>query len=120
MRVIRKVKLDKPNEFGRTLELGQEASGFIVNYEIDDKSRRSDESGAMVKRFKRRFHCAPDAVTGDKGFYSKGNVAKLLRAGGQACRHCKSRMLDGAREETSAQKMVQRISAFPPGHRVLH
>jgi IS5 family transposase len=116
VRVIRKGKLGKPNEFGRTLELGQDASGLIVDYEIDE-GNPSDKTKAvpMVKRFKRRFHRAPDEVAGDKGFYSKDNVSKLHGLGVKRVGIAKVGRLTEREKKHQRQKWFKELQRFRCG-----
>ena len=81
-RSIRKGKLGKPNEFGRTLELIQDKSGLMLNYNIqtgnpNDKTR----AVPLVKQFKKTFGDVPDEAAFDKGYYSSNNVANLENLG---------------------------------------
>ena len=82
VRPIRKGKLGKPTEFGRTLHLTQEQSGIIVDYQTH-VGHPNDKTQAlpMVKRFKRTFRKTPKAVAMDKGYYSADNLKKLRRLG---------------------------------------
>jgi IS5 family transposase len=116
VRVIRKGKLDKPNEFGRTLELGQDASGLIIDYEIDE-GNPSDKTKAvpMVKRFKRRFQRAPDEVAGDKGFYSKDNVSTLRRLGVKRVGIAKVGRLTEREKKHQQQKWFKELQRFRCG-----
>lgn len=81
-RVIRKGKLGKPNEFGRTLELVQDQSGLMIDYTIQ-AGNPSDKTRAvpLVKRFKRKFGIAPDSVALDKGYYTPDNLTQLQTLG---------------------------------------
>jgi IS5 family transposase len=81
-RVIRKGKLHKPNEFGRTMQLVQDASGVILDYQIQH-GNPSDKAELvhMLKRFKRRFGRGPREVATDKGYYSETNLHTLHRLG---------------------------------------
>ena len=82
VRVIRKGKLHKPNEFGRTMQLVQDASGIILDYQIDE-GNPSDKTQLLplVKRFKRRFARAPSELATDRGYYSRDNVSTLRTLG---------------------------------------
>jgi len=81
-RVIRKGKLGKPNEFGRTLELVQDQSGLMVDYMIQ-LGNPSDKTRAipLVKRFKKKFGTAPDEAAFDKGYYTSQNLRELQALG---------------------------------------
>jgi IS5 family transposase len=81
-RVIRKGKLNKPNEFGRTLQLTQDASGVILQYQIHE-GNPSDKTELlpMVKRFTRQFHRVPTDLAADKGYYTTDNITDLRALG---------------------------------------
>jgi len=81
-RVIRKGKLGKPNEFGRTLELVQDESGVMIDYTIQ-LGNPSDKTRAvpLVKRFKKIFGAVPDETAFDKGYYTADNLAGLTALG---------------------------------------
>jgi IS5 family transposase len=81
-RVIRKGKLHKPNEFGRTMQLVQDASGIILDYQIHN-GNPSDKTELvpLIKRFKRRFGPAPTEASSDKGYYTSANVNDLRALG---------------------------------------
>lgn len=77
-RPIRKGKLKKPNEFGRTLQLVQDASGVILDYELQH-GNPSDKTELLplVKKFKKRFGRVPSELAADKGYYSEDNIRHL-------------------------------------------
>lgn len=79
-RAICKGKLDKPVEFGRTLELVQDSSGVIIYYDIQ-QGNPSDKTQllSLVRQTKRSLGVVPSAVAADRGFYSSDNVQKLRR-----------------------------------------
>jgi IS5 family transposase len=77
-RPIRKGKLKKPNEFGRTLQLVQDSSGVILDHELQH-GNPSDKTQLLplVKKFKKRFGRAPSELAADKGYYSQENIQRL-------------------------------------------
>ena len=81
-RAIVKGKLDKPVEFGRTLQLVQDDSGVIVHYEIH-RGNPSDKTGllSLVRQTKKILKQAPRELATDRGYYSADNVNKLSRLG---------------------------------------
>jgi IS5 family transposase len=81
-RSIRKGKLNKPNEFGRTMQLVQDASGIMLDYQIHE-GNPSDKVDLLpiVKRFTREFRCVPTDVAADKGYYSADNITELRSLG---------------------------------------
>ena len=81
-RPIRKGKLNKAVEFGRTLQLVQDSSGVIVHYEI--VTGHPDDSGklcSLVRQAKTRLGIKPKEMTADRGYYSAQNLVKLRQAG---------------------------------------
>ncbi len=81
-RAIRKGKLGKPNEFGRTLELVQDESGLMLNYNIQ-LGNPSDKTRAvpLVEQFEETFGNVPDETAFDKGYYTSDNVTDLQQLG---------------------------------------
>ena len=81
-RAIVKGKLDKPVEFGRTLQLVQDASGVILHYEIH-RGNPSDKTEliSLVRQTKRILRQAPRDLATDRGYYSADNLNKLSRLG---------------------------------------
>jgi IS5 family transposase len=77
-RPIRKGKLKKPNEFGRTLQIVQDSSGVILDHELHH-GNPSDKTQLLplVKKFKKRFGRAPSDLATDKGYYSQENIERL-------------------------------------------
>lgn len=70
-RAICRGKPDKPTEFGRTMQLTQDESGLILDYEIQ-QGNPSDKTKLLpqVERFVEQFGYAPNAVATDKGYYT--------------------------------------------------
>lgn len=81
-RAIVKGKLDKPVEFGRTLQLVQDGSGVIVHYEIQ-RGNPSDKTElvSLARQTKKVLKQAPRELAADRGYYSADNVTKLTRLG---------------------------------------
>jgi len=81
-RAIVKGKLDKPVEFGRTVELVQDGSGVIVHYEVHH-GNPSDKVHllSLVRQTKKVLRKIPDQIAADRGFYSAQNLVKLGRLG---------------------------------------
>jgi len=77
-RPIRKGKLKKPNEFGRTLQLVQDSSGVILDYELQH-GNPSDKTQLLplVRKFKKQFRRVPSELATDKGYYSQENIQSL-------------------------------------------
>lgn len=79
-RPIRKGKLKKPNEFGRTLQLVQDSSGVILDYELQHGNPSDKmELLPLVTKFKKRFRQAPSELAADKGYYSEENIRHLKK-----------------------------------------
>jgi len=82
VRPIRKGKLNKMVEFGRTLQLMQDRSGVIVHYEIHrGHPNDSTELLSLVRKAKTRLGIKPTELAADRGYYSAENLEKLGRAG---------------------------------------
>ena len=81
-RPIVKGKLDKPVEFGRTLQLVQDDSGVIVHYEIH-RGNPSDKTElvSLVCQTKKIFKQPPRELATDRGYYSSDNVNALIGLG---------------------------------------
>ena len=81
-RAIVKGKLDKPVEFGRTLQLVQDDSGLILHYEIE-RGNPSDKTQlvSLARQAKKILKQAPRELATDRGYYSTDNVNKLSRLG---------------------------------------
>jgi IS5 family transposase len=81
-RPIRKGKLNKAVEFGRTLQLVQDSSGIMLHYEIH-QGNPSDRTEllSLVRKTKANLGVKPTALSTDRGYYSKENVAALSRRG---------------------------------------
>ena len=81
-RPIRKGKLNKAVEFGRTLQLVQDSSGIILHYEID-QGNPSDRTKllSLVRKAKHDLGIKPTQLSTDRGYYSKENICALSRAG---------------------------------------
>lgn len=77
-RAIRKGKLNRPVEFGRTLLLAQDASGIIIDHTLYE-GNPNDRPLLIpqVKRCKKLFGRPPKAAAADKGFYSEDNLEAL-------------------------------------------
>jgi IS5 family transposase len=81
-RAIVKGKLDKPVEFGRTLQLVQDDSGVIVHYEMH-RGNPNDKTQlvTLVRQTKKILKQVPRQLATDRGYYSADNVHKLSRLG---------------------------------------
>jgi IS5 family transposase len=79
-RPIRKGKLHKPTEFGRTLLLSQDESGIIVDHQLNEGN--PNDRAQLVDAVKRVHKAAGKTcveVAADKGFYSEDNCKTLHR-----------------------------------------
>lgn len=81
-RPIRKGKLNKAVEFGRTLQLVQDSSGVILHYEVQ-KGNPSDRTEllSVLRKTKTSLGIKPKELAADRGYYSAENVLKLGKAG---------------------------------------
>lgn len=81
-RPIRRGKLAKPNEFGRTMQLTQDQSGLLLDYEIQH-GNPSDKTKLipLVEDMAKQLGHIPAEVATDKGYYSQENLTKLRELG---------------------------------------
>jgi transposase, IS5 family len=81
-RPIRKGKLTKAVEFGRTLQLVQDSSGVILHYEVH-RGNPSDRTEllSLLRNAKTRLGIKPTELAADRGYYTAENVRKLAKAG---------------------------------------
>jgi len=82
VRPIRKGKLNKVVEFGRTLQLVQDSSGVIIHYEVHT-GNPSDKMKllSVLRKAKTTLGIKPKELAADRGYYSADNVVKLGKAG---------------------------------------
>ena len=81
-RPIRKGKLNKAVEFGRTLQLVQDSSGVILHYEVyRGNPNDSTELLSVLRQTKTSLGIKPKELAADRGYYSADNVLKLGKAG---------------------------------------
>jgi IS5 family transposase len=78
-RPIRKGKLNKAVEFGRTLQLVQDSSGVIIHYEVHT-GNPSDRT-ELLSVLRGAVGIKPKELAADRGYYSADNVVKLAKAG---------------------------------------
>jgi transposase, IS5 family len=81
-RPIRKGKLNKAVEFGRTLQLVQDSSGVIVHYEVyTGNPNDRTELLSVLRQAKTTVGIRPKELAADRGYYSADNVVQLGNAG---------------------------------------
>ena len=82
VRPIRKGKLNKAVEFGRTLQLVQDSSGVILHYEVHrGNPNDSAQLVSVLRQAKTTLRIKPKELATDRGYYSHENVLKLGKAG---------------------------------------
>ena len=81
-RPIRKGKLNKAVEFGRTLKLVQDNSGVVLHYEVH-RGNPSDRTEllSVIRQTKTSLGIKPKELAADRGYYSAENVLQLGKAG---------------------------------------
>jgi transposase, IS5 family len=81
-RPIRKGKLNKAVEFGRTLQLLQDSSGVVLHYEVH-RGNPSDRTDllSVIRQAKSSLGIKPKELAADRGYYSAENMVQLSRAG---------------------------------------
>jgi transposase, IS5 family len=81
-RAIRKGKLNKSVEFGRTLQLVQDSSGVIVHYEVHTGNPHdATQLLSLVEKTQKRLGVRAKELAADRGYYSAENVRQLKEAG---------------------------------------
>lgn len=81
-RAICKGKLNRPVEFGRTVQLVQDSSGVIVHYEVHGGNPNdSTQLLSLVRETERCLGVKPKELAADRGYYSAENVRKLRNTG---------------------------------------
>ncbi len=115
-RAIVKGKLDKPVEFGRTLQLLQDDSGVIVHYEIE-RGNPSDKTKliSLVRQAKKILKQAPRELATDRGYYSADNVKKLSRLGVRRVGIPKIGRLSRAEKRHQHAKWFKKLQRFRCG-----
>jgi len=115
-RPIRKGKLNKAVEFGRTLQLMQDSSGVIVHYEI--VTGHPDDSGklcSLVRQAKTRLGIKPKEMAADRGYYSAENVLRLGKAGVEKVGIPKLGRLSKAEKRHQRTKWFRHLQRFRCG-----
>lgn len=81
-RAICKGKLNKPVEFGRTLQLVQDSSGIIVHYEVHTGNPNdATQLLGLVEKTEERLGTKPTEVAADRGYYTAENIRQLVERG---------------------------------------
>ena len=113
---IRKGKLNKAVEFGRTLQLVQDRSGVIVHYEVH-RGNPSDSAQllSVVRQTKTSLGIKPKEIAADRGYYSADNVVKLGKAGIEKVGIPKVGRLSRAEKTHQRQKWFRQLQRFRCG-----
>lgn len=116
VRPIRKGKLNKAVEFGRTLELVQDSSGVIVHYEVH-KGNPSDRTEllSLLRQAKTAVGIKPKELAADRGYYSCDNVLKLSKAGIEKIGIPKVGRLSGSEKTHQRKKWFRQLQRFRCG-----
>ena len=81
-RAICKGKLNRPVEFGRTLQLAQDSCGVIVHYEVHDGNPNDrTQLLSLVRQSEKCLGVKPKELAADRGYYNAENVRKLEKTG---------------------------------------
>jgi IS5 family transposase len=115
-RAICKGKLDKPVEFGRTLQLVQDSSGVILHYEIH-QGNPNDKTQLLplVRQTKKALRVVAKEVATDRGFYSSDNVLKLKKIGVQKVGIPKIGRLSAVERKHQRKKWFRELQRFRCG-----
>jgi IS5 family transposase len=115
-RAICKGKLNKPVEFGRTVQLVQDSSGAIVHYEIHcGNPNDSTQLLSLVRQTKTALGVKPREVAADRGYYSADNVLKLGKAGIHRVGIPKVGRLSAAERTHQQKKWFRQLQRFRCG-----
>lgn len=115
-RPICKGKLAKPTEFGRTLQLTQDASGVVLDYDIH-LGNPSDKEHLLplVKHCKKLLGRAPTEVATDKAYYSSDNLTALKKLGVRHTGIAKIGRLTGTERRRQKSRWFKRLFRFRCG-----
>ena len=118
-RPIRKGKLNKAVEFGRTLQLLQDSSGIILHYEVH-RGNPCDRTQllSVLHQAKSSLGIKPKELAADRGYYSSENVVQLNKTGIEKVGIPKVGRL--SRKEASTNEVVSAIATLSLRHRGLH
>jgi transposase, IS5 family len=116
VRPIRKGKLNKAVEFGRTLQLVQDSSGVIVHYEVH-RGNPSDRTEllSVLRQAKTAVGIKPKELAADRGYYSSENVLKLSKAGIEKIGIPKVGRLSGREKTHQRKKWFRQLQRFRCG-----
>jgi IS5 family transposase len=115
-RPIRKGKLNKAVEFGRTLQLVQDSSGVIVHYEVHrGHPNDSTELLSLLQRAKASLGIKPKELAADRGYYSADNVVQLQKAGIEKVGIPKMGRLSKAEKTHQRTKWFRQLQRFRCG-----
>jgi IS5 family transposase len=116
VRPICKGKLNKPVEFGRTLQLVQDSSGVIVHYEVHcGNPNDSTQLLSLVRQTKNSLGVKPKEIAADRGYYSADNVLKLGKAGVEKVSIPKVGRLTRAETTHQQKKWFRELQRFRSG-----
>ena len=116
VRPIRKGKLNKAVEFGRTLQLVQDSSGVIVHYEVH-RGNPSDRTKllSVLRQAKTAVGIKPKELAADRGYYSCENVLKLNKAGIEKIGIPKVGRLSSSEKTHQRKKWFRQLQRFRCG-----
>ena len=116
VRPIRKGKLNKAVEFGRTLQLVQDSSGVIVHYEVH-RGNPSDRTKllSVLRQAKTAVGIKPKELAADRGYYSCDNVLKLSKAGIEKIGIPKVGRLSSSEKTHQRKKWFRQLQRFRCG-----
>jgi len=115
-RPICKGKLAKPTEFGRTLQLTQDASGVVLDYDVH-LGHPSDKEQLLplVKHLTKLVGRVPTEVATDKGYYSSDNLTALKELGVHYAGIAKIGRLTGREHRRQKSRWFKRLFRFRCG-----
>ena len=115
-RPIRKGKLNKAVEFGRTLQLVQDSSGVILHYEVRrGHPNDSTELLSVLRNTKTALDIKPKELAADRGYYSADNIVKLGRVGIEKIAIPKVGRLSGSERMHQRKAWFRKLQRFRCG-----
>lgn len=115
-RPIRKGKLHKPTEFGRTMQLVQDESGIILHYGLHQGNPNDRPLLVpIVKKIKRNLGRAPTEIAADKNYYDSESILTLNKLGVKHVGIAKPGRLNAIQQRTQNSKWFIKLKRFRCG-----
>jgi transposase, IS5 family len=115
-RSIVKGKFNRPTEFGRTMQLVQDSSGIIIDYQTH-LGNPNDRPllVPLVKKFKKNFGRAPAEIAADRGYYDSQSIITLKNIGVQHTGIPKAGRMNAKERRRQKSKWFKKLQRFRCG-----